>query len=74
MMPEMNGWEFRAAQLADPRLASIPVVLVSAGPGLDEKARLLGVELAVQKPVELGALVDAVLRHVRVPRAPRFGT
>jgi len=75
MMPEMNGWEFRAAQLADPRLAAIPVVIVSAGSGLDEQARLLGVELAVKKPVELGALVAAVLRYVRVPRAaPRVGT
>jgi CheY-like chemotaxis protein len=69
MMPEMNGWEFRVAQLADPRLASIPVVLVSAGPGLDEQARLLGMELVVRKPVELSALADAVLRHLRVPRA-----
>ena len=30
MMPKMNGWEFRARQLADPSLASIPVVVMTA--------------------------------------------
>ncbi len=29
MMPEMNGWHFRDAQLLDPRLADIPAVIVS---------------------------------------------
>src|SRR5512147_1016187 len=29
MMPEMSGWRFREAQLADPLLASIPVVVMS---------------------------------------------
>ena len=31
MMPVMDGWAFRAAQLADPVLAQIPVVVTSAG-------------------------------------------
>lgn len=30
MMPVMSGWQFREAQLADPALAQIPVVCVSA--------------------------------------------
>ncbi|HET9595586.1 MAG TPA: response regulator [Anaeromyxobacteraceae bacterium] len=30
MMPVMNGWAFRAAQRADPALAGIPVIVVSA--------------------------------------------
>jgi CheY-like chemotaxis protein len=30
LMPVMNGWEFRQVQLADPLLAGIPVVIVSA--------------------------------------------
>jgi CheY-like chemotaxis protein len=30
LMPVMNGWEFCAAQGEDPRLASIPVVVLSA--------------------------------------------
>ena len=30
MMPVMNGWRFREQQLADPTLAPVPVVCVSA--------------------------------------------
>src|SRR3954469_6592848 len=32
MMPRMDGWAFRQRQLADPVLAPIPVVIVSAAP------------------------------------------
>src|SRR5262245_7048564 len=30
MMPEMDGWEFRVAQRADPLLAGIPLLAMSA--------------------------------------------
>jgi CheY-like chemotaxis protein len=30
MMPVMDGWDFRAEQLADPALSGIPVVVISA--------------------------------------------
>src|SRR4051794_32442195 len=30
LMPVMNGWEFRAHQQRDPRLAAVPVVVVTA--------------------------------------------
>jgi len=30
MMPGMDGWDFRTEQLRDPKLASVPVVIVSA--------------------------------------------
>jgi CheY-like chemotaxis protein len=36
-MPLMNGWEFREAQLADPRLAAIPVLFTSGGHADDEE-------------------------------------
>jgi CheY-like chemotaxis protein len=29
LMPHMNGWQFRAELLADPRLCDIPVVIMS---------------------------------------------
>src|SRR3954462_6444865 len=31
MMPNMDGWQFREAQLADARLRDIPVVIITAG-------------------------------------------
>lgn len=49
-MPVMNGWDFRAKQLADERLACIPVVIVTANDkGLDE--RFPGVEGFLWKPL-----------------------
>lgn len=31
MMPDVDGWQFRKLQLADRRLANIPVVVITAG-------------------------------------------
>jgi CheY-like chemotaxis protein len=62
MMPVMNGSEFRSAQLRDPRLAAIPVVLLTADSRFDEVGRALGTEAALSKPFELDALLLAVER------------
>ncbi|MDX1746619.1 MAG: response regulator, partial [Halobacteriales archaeon] len=40
MMPMMNGWEFREAQLNDPRLHDIPVVVLTAHGGLLSRSEL----------------------------------
>ncbi len=55
MMPVMNGWQFREAQLADPRLAEIPVVVMSA---MD--ARGLSASALLSKPFDIDALVGTV--------------
>jgi two-component system, chemotaxis family, chemotaxis protein CheY len=60
MMPGMDGFAFRAAQVADPRIASIPVVIVSAGGNLATDAKRLGATGFIQKPMRL----DAILREV----------
>ena len=62
MMPVMDGWEFRRRQLADPGLASIPVVVVSADARSREKAAALGAADHVRKPIELAELARAVER------------
>ena len=41
MMPTMNGWEFRAEQLKDTRLASIPLIVLTGDGNASEKARVL---------------------------------
>ena len=59
MMPTMDGWSFRAAQQADPALARIPVVVVSAA--LPEHVHAIGAAAHLHKPfeiVELLAVVD----------------
>ncbi|HEY6147811.1 MAG TPA: response regulator [Thermoanaerobaculia bacterium] len=62
MMPVMNGWEFRAEQKGNAKLASIPVVVLTA-----ETRRDLNAELAVDdclhKPVQLGRLLSVIARY-----------
>ena len=61
MMPVMNGFEFRAAQLADPRLAAVPVVLMTADNHVAEKTASIGAADALGKPFD----IDELLRVVR---------
>jgi len=61
-MPVMDGFAFRAAQLADPALAPIPVVVLSAdGPrGVAKAAEELHAVAAVAKPVDGNELLRVV--------------
>lgn len=63
MMPVMDGWAFRMAQLEDPRLARIPVLVVSAGQLREGEAlAALGVDAFLAKPFELDRFVSEVHR------------
>jgi putative two-component system response regulator len=62
MMPHMSGEEFRERQLADARLAAIPVVVLSGAGDLGDAGRKLQVE-AIAKPIELSLLVSTVARY-----------
>ncbi len=64
MMPVMSGVDFRAAQLGDPELADIPVVVLTADGRLLEVAKALGAAAAFSKPFELDALLDVIARVV----------
>jgi CheY-like chemotaxis protein len=59
MMPEMSGWQFREAQLAEPGLASIPVIVMSA---MTDRG-IEGVPF-LAKPFDNQQLVDAIRRIV----------
>lgn len=55
LMPVMSGWQFRQVQLADPALAGIPVIVVSASaPGDAQPNRYL------PKPFSIEDLLSAV--------------
>jgi CheY-like chemotaxis protein len=70
-MPVMNGWQFRAEQQLDPQLASIPVVVISAGANLAEQLQPLGVQDYLRKPIQLGQLLATVRRYCEtIPAAP----
>ncbi len=62
MMPVMNGEEFRAEQLRDPRLASIPVLVVSAHARAEECATRIGAAGCLRKPLDIDVLLEEVRR------------
>jgi len=58
MMPLMDGWDFRAEQLADPSLRDIPVVVISAcGFARDTLYQQFKAHEVLSKPLELGGFV-----------------
>jgi CheY-like chemotaxis protein len=67
MMPVMDGWQFRAEQVRDPRLAMIPVVIVTAGGRTAEKQARLDVAASLKKPVTLMQLLDTVQEFCGMP-------
>jgi two-component system chemotaxis response regulator CheY len=60
MMPVMDGRTFREHQLADPALASIPVIVLSAEAKAAELGTSPGVHAVLRKPVDLEALLHAL--------------
>ncbi|MDP2341742.1 MAG: response regulator [Deltaproteobacteria bacterium] len=62
MMPVMTGFEFRDAQQADPRIAGVPVVLMTADGHLSEKTARLGAAAALAKPFDIVSLLSVVAR------------
>jgi CheY-like chemotaxis protein len=63
MMPGMSGWEFRAAQLKNPRLTPIPVVVVTAATTFIDGAPALPDIEILRKPFELDTLLTLVDRY-----------
>lgn len=59
MMPEMNGWQFREAQLKDSTLARIPVVVMTARRDVDD----VSADAILYKPIKLAELLEAIRRH-----------
>jgi len=62
MMPGMNGWQFRAEQMRDAALASIPTIVMTGFPAAAENASSLGAAVCLKKPIDLDKLLDTVGR------------
>jgi len=63
MMPVMDGATFRQAQRQDPRLASIPVVVLSAYRDVDRHAAPLDAASVLRKPPSVRELVTVLRTH-----------
>jgi CheY-like chemotaxis protein len=74
-LPEMNGWEATRALKADPKLADIPVVAITAHAmvGDRETAVAAGCAECLTKPYELADLLALVERYVG-PAQPQTKT
>jgi len=63
MMPIMDGWEFRREQQRDPRVANVPVIVLSA---LDRnRVGDIGEAAFMKKPLDFDRLLDLVRRYCR---------
>jgi CheY-like chemotaxis protein len=63
MMPVMDGWEFRRRQQADPDIADVPVVVLSA---LDPaRAAVVDAAAFLKKPLDFDRLLQLVRDRCR---------
>jgi CheY-like chemotaxis protein len=65
-LPRMDGWEAIRRLKADPALAAIPVIAISAHAmrGDEERARATGCDDFLTKPIDETLLFDAIERHL----------
>jgi CheY-like chemotaxis protein len=63
MMPDMDGYQFRAEQRATPDLADVPVVILSAGRP-PARGSELGSDRFVQKPITARQLIELVAEYI----------
>jgi len=61
MMPVMDGWEFRRQQQANPAVADVPVIVLSA---LDQsRAANVNAAAFLKKPLDFDRLLELVRRY-----------
>jgi len=67
-LPRMDGWEATRRLKADPALARIPVVVLSAHAmrGDEERARATGCDDFITKPIDEDILFGTLERHLGI--------
>src|SRR5262245_61785069 len=67
LMPVMDGFEFLRLQSEDPRLASIPVVVMTADENPEKKQRLSKLTF-IKKSGSLDEILKAIQKHCPLPK------
>ncbi len=78
LMPDMDGFAFRDAQLQDPHIRDLPVLVCSAVADADVAARL-GAAACLQKPIQANVLEESIAAVYAMlpcthPQSPRMPT
>lgn len=60
LMPVLDGFGFRQEQLNDPRLAHIPIVVLSASHNITDLAHKMRAKAYLKKPIEIEDLMTAI--------------
>ena len=69
MMPVMDGWEFAQRLKQRPKVAGIPIIVLSADRNVSNKAAEIGAVGHLAKPFELNDLLDMVRRSLSQAQA-----
>src|SRR4051812_28881250 len=60
MLPVMDGYQFRKEQEMNPKLALIPVVIVTAAGNIESKAYKIRAKAHLRKPFEIDEVLDTI--------------
>jgi two-component system response regulator MprA len=66
MMPIMDGWGFRKAQVAATSFAQVPVVVLTGDGRAPAKAEAIGAAGYLKKPLDLDDLLAVVARYTKI--------
>jgi len=69
-MPNLNGWE--AFQIMAELYPFMPVIVITARPGQAIRAAQAGIDLLMEKPLDIPSLLEAIRKLLAQPDAARF--
>lgn len=73
MMPILSGWDVLRERASDPRLQSIPMIIISANRGPELATAMdKGVCAFLPKPFDIGALASLVQSCIATEGPPQF--
>jgi DNA-binding response OmpR family regulator len=64
MMPQTDGWTFRARQREQPEFADVPIIVLSGAHEARARAREMGAAATLTKPFDLSEVVATVRRVI----------